>query len=66
MTEKQTTVTFPVLQGNDLKLANRRKQQRRQSRLEAFARVAGWNNWSEFCTAVHNSEATIPQKKGDS
>jgi hypothetical protein len=59
------TVTFPVLQGDDLKESNRRKQQRRQAQLEAMAKAAGWNGWSEFVTSLRNGDTVFPQRKGE-
>jgi len=65
MTEKQTTVTFPVLEGDALKESNRLKQQRRQAQLEAMAKAAGWKGWSEFVTALRKGDTDFPQKKKD-
>lgn len=59
------TVTFPVLEGEALKEANRRKQNRRQTQLEAMAKAAGWGGWSEFVTALRNGNADFPQKEKD-
>jgi len=60
------TVTFPVLEGEALRESNRRKQNRRQTQLEALAKAAGWKNWSELVTSLRKGETIFPQKKGES
>lgn len=38
------------------------RQRRRQQQLEAMARLAGWDSWSEFVTALKNGEVDFPRK----
>lgn len=39
-----------------------RRQNKRQQVLEDKARAAGWDNWSQFVTALKNGEVDFPQK----
>lgn len=38
------------------------RQQKRQQQLEAMARLAGWDSWSQFVTALKNGEVDFPRK----
>lgn len=42
--------------------AAKERQARRQKPLEAMARLAGWDNWSQFVTALKNGEVEFPRK----
>jgi len=46
----------------DRRQAAKDRQARRQKPLEAMARLAGWNNWSQFVTALKNGEVEFPRK----
>lgn len=38
------------------------RQRRRQQQLEAMARLAGWDSWSQFVTALKNGEVEFPRR----
>lgn len=42
--------------------ATKERQKRRQQQLEAMARLAGWNGWSEFVTSLRKGEVEFPRK----
>lgn len=41
-----------------------RRQNKRQQELEERAQAAGWDNWSQFVTALKNGEVAFPQRPG--
>jgi|GEM_PF-6745282 len=42
--------------------SNRERQKKRQNQLEAMARLAGWQSFSEFVTQLKNGKVEFPRK----
>lgn len=42
--------------------AAKERQRTRQQQLEAMAKLAGWESWSQFVTALKNGQVEFPRK----
>ena len=46
--------------------SNRERQKKRQNQLEAMARLAGWESFSQFVTQLKNGKVEFPRKPNQS
>lgn len=47
---------------SDSKEGRKRRQSKRYQQLTAMAKLAGWDSWSEFETALKNGAVEFPRK----
>jgi len=61
-----TEFTAPDKSPKERRESNRERQKKRNNQLEAMARLAGWESFSQFVTQLKNGKVEFPRKPNQS
>jgi len=57
-----TEFIAPGKSPEEVRDSSKERQKKRMNQLEAMARLAGWQSWSEFVTQLKNGKVEFPRK----